>query len=119
MSPVLRRLEVKRQTATNSAQPSGNAPKLARMLVIASGEPSVMSEAAAASTGFPMNLRLIKASTVSANTNTTRLIHGMIRSDIVIAPADEWLRAARRNAAYLAKAPHAGARRVARPTARC
>src|SRR5882724_8030282 len=90
-SPVLRRLDVTRQTSTNNAQPSGNAPKLARMLVIASGESRVMLEAAAASTGWPMNLLLIRVSTTSANSITARLIHGTTRLDIMIAPAGDRL----------------------------
>src|SRR5882724_9699841 len=58
--PSILRRDESRQMSVNMAQPSGNAPKLARMLVIAKADPRVMVEAAAAPTGSAMNLRAIK-----------------------------------------------------------
>src|SRR5579872_538682 len=118
-SPVLRKEEVTRQSRTNRAQPSGNAPKLARMVVIASFEPSVMLLAAAASTGCPMNLRLIKASTVSAAKSTARLIQGVIRPDIVIAPEGDGLREVDDRAINRRREIHGSAKPIATPTGRC
>src|SRR5262245_1512651 len=86
-SPILRRLGVTRQTSTNKAQPSGKAPKLARMLITASGESSVMSEAAAAPNGSPIYLRPISERTISAASSTARLNHDAIRVFIGAAPA--------------------------------
>jgi hypothetical protein len=75
--PVILRCANRRHVSVKIAQPSGKAPKLARMFVIAIGEPSVIVEAAAAPTGSVMNFRLMSARTTVATKSTARLNQGV------------------------------------------
>jgi hypothetical protein len=75
--PVILRCANTRQVSVKMAQPSGNAPKLARMFVMASGESNVIVEAVAAPTGSVMNFRLMSARTRVATKSTARLNQGV------------------------------------------